>query len=310
MGTAVRNASKSEAFASDQALMKALLAVVLVLTAAAAYAAVTLTHVHGLAYSADGKRLMIPSHHGLAVYEGGKWSKAPGPQHDYMGFSATAKHLYSSGHPAPGSGLLNPFGLIRSKDGGKTWDKLGLEGETDFHVLATSWNTNAIYVWNPAPSSRMQKPGLHYTLNDGFAWKPAPAAGLEGDPRVLAVHPDDDATVAVATSAGIYLSRDSGERFEPLAEGGRGLAAFFDLDGKQLWYSSFDAQPRLARIALDGGKTTSVKLPPLTEDAVAYVAQNPAARKEYAIATFSRSVYLSRDGGESWKQIANRGSAR
>src|SRR5439155_1069662 len=83
--------------------------------------------------------------------ENGKWSKAPGPQHDYMGFSATSKHLYSSGHPAPGSGLVNPFGLIRSRDGGKTWDKLGLEGETDFHVLATSWHTNAIYVWNPAP---------------------------------------------------------------------------------------------------------------------------------------------------------------
>ena len=43
-----------------------------------------LTHVHGLAYSADGKRLMIPSHHGLAIYENGKWTKAPGAEHDYM----------------------------------------------------------------------------------------------------------------------------------------------------------------------------------------------------------------------------------
>jgi hypothetical protein len=101
----------------------------MVLTAGAAQAqGMTLTHVHGLAYSADGQRLMLPSHHGLAVYENGKWSKAPGPQHDYMGFTATAKHLYSSGHPAPGSGLVNPFGLIRSRDGGNNWEKLGLEG--------------------------------------------------------------------------------------------------------------------------------------------------------------------------------------
>src|SRR5581483_12527598 len=84
-----------------------------------------LTHVHGLSYSADGRRIIIPSHFGLAVYEDGKWSKAPGPEHDYMGFSATASHIYSSGHPAAGSGLVNPFGLLRSKDGGKTWDKLG-----------------------------------------------------------------------------------------------------------------------------------------------------------------------------------------
>src|SRR5688572_7919185 len=106
----------------------AMFAVLVAGGAAHAQSSVTLTHVHGLAYSADGKRLMIPSHHGLALYESGRWSKAPGPQHDYMGFSATAKYLYSSGHPAPDSGLVNPFGLIRSRDGGNTWEKLGLEG--------------------------------------------------------------------------------------------------------------------------------------------------------------------------------------
>src|SRR5207302_789314 len=177
--------------------------------AAQAQNSVTLMHVHGLSYSADGKRLMIPSHHGVAVYANAKWSKASGPEHDYMGFSATSKHLYSSGHPAPGSGLVNPFGLIRSRDGGKTWDKLGLEGESDFHLLATSWHTNAIYVWNSQPNSRMREPGLHYTLNDGFAWKSVRAAGLQGDPRALAVHPDDAASVAVATSSGVFVSRDS-----------------------------------------------------------------------------------------------------
>lgn len=288
-----------------------LLIVLLVATAAAhAQPAVTLTHVHGFAYSPDGKRLMIPSHHGLAVYEKGKWSKAPGEQHDYMGFSATASNLYSSGHPASGSGLVNPFGLIRSRDGGKTWDKLGLEGEIDFHLLATGWNTNAIYVWNPEPNSRMRKPGLHYTLNEGFAWKLAQAAGLEGDPRALAVHPDNAATVAVASAKGVYLSHDSGGRFAPVAEGAEGLAVFFDLDGKHLWYSAFDGQPRLARAPLGGGAATQVKLPPLSEDAVAYIAQNPTARGEYAIATFGKSVYLSKDAGRSWSQIADRGKAK
>src|SRR3954465_13556459 len=91
-----------------------------------------LVHVHGLSYSGDGKRLMIPSHFGLAIYENGKWSKAPGPEHDYMGFSATAKHIYSSGHPAAGSNLVNPFGLLRSEDGGKTSDRPALEGKTRF----------------------------------------------------------------------------------------------------------------------------------------------------------------------------------
>jgi photosystem II stability/assembly factor-like uncharacterized protein len=271
---------------------------------------VTLHHVHGLAYSPDGKRLMIPSHHGLAVYENGKWKKAPGPQHDYMGFSATAKNLYSSGHPAQGSGLVNPFGLIRSKDGGKTWDKLGLEGETDFHLLATGWNTNAIYVWNPAPSSRLKRPGLHFTLNDGFTWKAARAEGLAGEPRALAVHPDNVAIVAVASSEGLYLSTDSGERFVKRSGDGEGLSAFFDLDGKHLWYASFDGRPMLSRLALEDGNSAKISLPPLKNDAVAYIVQNPARRPEYAIATFERSVYVTRDSGQSWKQIADRGTTK
>ena len=82
---------------------------------------ISLMHVHGLSYSADGRQLLVPSHHGLAVYSDGRWSKAPGPQHDYMGFAGSGTALYSSGHPAPGTGLVNPFGVIKSVDGGRTW---------------------------------------------------------------------------------------------------------------------------------------------------------------------------------------------
>lgn len=271
---------------------------------------VSLTHVHGLAYSSDGEQLTVPSHHGLAVYRNGKWSKAPGPEHDYMGFSATAKGLYSSGHPAHGSGLVNPFGLMRSRDGGKTWDKLGLEGESDFHLLAAGWNTNAVYVWNPAPSSRMKAAGLHYTPNDGLLWRRAKAAGLAGELRSLAVHPDDAATLAVATSEGLYLSRDSGERFAKAAANGEGLSVLFDLDGKSLWHGSFGDRPRLLRLPLGGGNPVEAVLPALKDDAVAYIAQNPARRQEYAIATFERSIYLSKNAGQTWSQIADRGKAR
>lgn len=271
---------------------------------------VTLTHVHGLAYSPDGKQLMVPSHHGLAVYRDGKWSKAPGPMHDYMGFAATRTRIYSSGHPAPGSPLPDPFGLIRSVDGGVNWERLGLTGESDFHLLAASWNTNAVYVWNAEKNSRMSAPGLHVTLNEGFMWQRAAAKGLAGKPRALAVHPAEAKIVAVATSSGIYLSKNSGDSFELLAGGAAGLAVFFDLNGNHLWHSTYDGNPRLVRLELKGGAAAAVALPPLKDDAVAYIAQNPAKPKEYAIATFERSIYISKDAGKTWKQIAERGSGK
>lgn len=77
-----------------------------------------------------------------------------------------------------------------------------------------------------------------------------------------------------------------------------------------MWYASFDGRARLVQLPLDGGHPVQVRLPPLKEDAVAHVAQNPARKLEYAIATFKRDVYVSRDRGESWRQIAQAGKGK
>ena len=270
---------------------------------------VTLMHVHGLSYSTDGARLIIPSHDGLAIFENGRWSKAPGPAHDYMGFSATRDALYSSGHPAPGSGLVNPFGLIKSRDGGKTWSKLGLEGESDFHTLATSWGTNAVYVVNHAANSRMSQAGIYFTTNDGLKWTRAAAQGLGGDLKSLAAHPTDAAVVAAGTADGLYLSRNAAASFERLVGGRQVFAEAFALDGQYIWFSGYAGTATLMRIALKAGASPeALPLPPLGEDAVAYIAQNPARPKELAIATFKRSVLLSKDEGRTWTRIAQSGA--
>lgn len=275
--------------------------------AACGDAAVTLTHVHGLAFSPDGRRLSIPSHHGLAVYSEGRWSKAPGPAHDYMGYSVTRQAIYSSGHPARGSGLTNPFGLIKSSDDGRTWQQLGLQGESDFHLLASGFDNAALYVYNGRPNSRMSSPGLYYSRNDGADWQQAAARGIGEAPTALAVHPSDSKMVVVATGAGLYLSRDAGQRFRAVTAGEQVLSAAFSLDGSSLWFGSYGNAAKLSRLDLQTRQITSLAVPELHEDAIAYLAQNPARPQEWAMATFKRDVYLSQDAGTSWSAIAKAG---
>lgn len=286
-------------------------ALVLAMPSIAVGGTVTLQHVHGLDYSVDGKQLLIPSHDGLAIYrDGGGWSIMPGPRHDYMGFSATHKYFYSSGHPAPGSGVVNPLGLMRSSNGGAKWDQLGLQGESDFHLLATGYESNAVYVYSPEANRRMKTPGIYATLNDGFTWRRAEANGLEGKLVALAVHPTDAKTLAAASSKGLFLSKDGGDRFERIAGSGQVLATYFSLDGRQLWFASHDGKPHLYRIDLGVRTPTEVALPALTADAVAYIAQNPAAPSSYAIATFERDVYVTANTGAEWRQIAEHGRTK
>lgn len=271
---------------------------------------IVLPHVHGLAYDASGAKLFVAVHDGLLVFDGDRWERGPEPRHDYMGFTATRKHFFSSGHPAPGSGDINPLGLTQSADGGKTWTKHGLQGESDFHLLAAGFENDAVYVYSAAPNSRMKQAGIYYTLNQGFTWQRADGGGLKGKLFALAVHPTDAATVAASTDAGVYLSRDHGARFEPLVADRQALGVKFDLDGKSLWFGAFDSGPSLERIALVGPRRERAPLPPIGRDAVAYIAQNPARPDEIAIATFERSVFMSRDRGKTWKEIATRGKAR
>ena len=132
-------------------------------------------HGHGLSFTSDGKALLAPSHRGLAVYQDGEWSEAPGPIQGFSGFSVGERAIYSSGHSRPGVAEAGSAGLIRSTDGGGTWHPLALTGEADFRLLAAGHRSHAIYVVSTRPNSAMQAPGLYVTYDEGKSWRPAAA---------------------------------------------------------------------------------------------------------------------------------------
>lgn len=264
---------------------------------------VEMPHLHGLGYSADGRQLLVPAHEGLRIFADGAWHTPDTPANDYMGFAATDDGFYSSGHPAPGSNLINPLGLVKSADGGATLTKLGFEGESDFHGMAVGYKNHAIYVLNPEPNSKLGT-GMYYSLDDGTTWQPSTAQGVSGEPIQLAVHPIDARTVALATDQGLLLSPDHGNTFTSVPSTGQVTAATFRPDGTRLLFGS----TTLSVYDTVSKEITTLPTPQIgSQDAISYIAVNPAQPQERAIATFNRNIYRSQDGGQTWQQIARDG---
>jgi photosystem II stability/assembly factor-like uncharacterized protein len=164
-----------------------------------------------------------------------------------------------------------------------------------------------VYVFTPTANTRMPRPGLYSTTDDGQQWRAAPGTGLVDSPASLAVHPTLAQVVAVGTRSGVYLSQDSGAHFQRLAVASQVLAVCFTSDGQHLWFSSFDGTAALARMQWQTGQREPVALPPMDQDTVTYIAHNPVNMQEWAIATHKRDVYVSVDHGQTWKQIAKQG---
>ncbi len=270
-----------------------------------------LPHIHGLSYSADGRQLLIPNHRGIAVYEQGRWTKTSGPEHDFMGYAATRNTLYGSGHPAADSDIVNPLGLMKSTDGGRTWKMMGLEGESDFHRLAASYAANALYLINTGINSRMNQIGMYLTVDEGVTWTYAEAEGLARDVNNLAVHPTDINMVVAGAPEGLYLSRDAAGKFERVAAiRGAVAAVAFDRDGQHIWVSQDAPNAALVRVGLkDGTQAEVFQSPALGDDVVSFIAMNPVRHDEIAVTTRKRNVFLSKDQGRTWKQLAKGGFA-
>jgi hypothetical protein len=160
-----------------------------------------ISHVHGLVVDADGS-VRAGTHDGVRVISTDGVVTAVGPQDDLMGMTGLpgTMRLVSSGHPGPGSPLPNPVGLIRSDDGGATWESVSLAGQIDFHALAV---TEEMIVGFDGVT------GIVTSTDGGATWQQgAPMAALS-----LAAVGEE---VWAATPEGVMHSTDRGASFAPL----------------------------------------------------------------------------------------------
>ncbi|MGE1014134.1 VPS10, VPS10 domain protein [Bacillus wiedmannii] len=262
-------------------------------------------HIHGIGYAGNMLGVSIATHSGIKVYHNGKWFETKTELHDYMGFQATKNGFFASGHPEPGANLKNPLGLMKSSDSGNTLEKLAFYGESDFHNLAVGYNTEAIYLYNERPNSKLQQ-GFYFSTNNGQDWKNSKLKGLSSTIHSFSVHPDQSSVVAVSAKDGVYLSTDYGNTFELFSTSLESTAV--TLSNEDVFYAPINKQ-MITKKSIATNEETNIQTPSLdSKDAIMYISQNPQNSSEIVFATMKANVFLSTDEGKTWKQITKEGA--
>lgn len=165
--------------------------------------ALAASHVHGVAVDPADGTLLLATHDGLyEIADDGRSSRV-GPVIDLMGFAVAGPgHFLASGHPGQGVDLPQPVGLIESTDGGRTWEPVSRQGQSDFHALAVS------------PAGVLGYDGSLRYSDAGEEWE---TRSIPAAPHTLAASPDG-AQILATTEQGLLRSPDGGRTWEPVVD--------------------------------------------------------------------------------------------
>lgn len=240
-------------------------------------------HVHGLGVDPADESLVIATHSGLfRAPDGEQEAERIGDRRqDTMGFTVVGPGRYlGSGHPDLRDDLPPLLGLIRSDDGGRSWDSVALLGEADFHVLRSAgpW----IYGVNSLDGA------LLVSSDAGRNWQketpPGPLVDVVPDPA-------DPRHLIGATEDGVHSSDDGGASWRPRAKGPTGLLAWpsakelYLLDGSGVLRRSGDAGRSFETVGSIDGQPAAFA----------------AHRGDLYVALHSNEIRVSSDGGRTWR---------
>lgn len=237
-------------------------------------AAPEMQHIHNLALRGD--TLLMGSHHGLWEQQPGQVPTQVSKTFDVMGFAADGETYLASGHPGEGMDAPADLGLLKSTDGGRTFENVSLSGEVDFHRLVASGST--ILGVDSGDGT------LRRSTDAGRTWR-----SLGTGPFDIAIDPADPDRVLGTTEQGPVVSTDGGSSFQPIKEAP--LIAFLSWNGDSL-----------GGIAPDGMVYTSADRGKTWEHA-GHVEAEPAAftmTGGRVVVLAGETIFASADGGKTF----------
>ncbi len=175
----------------------------------AAQTPVAFGHIHAVVPEA-GATILVATHMGLyrVDAEGSVEGPLGGYDFDVMGLTVTDGVLIASGHPGMDtpSELGSPnLGIIRSEDGGQSWEPVAFTGEEDFHVLTAGPDGQVYGIGSSSPV-------VQISGDSGSTWM----AGSEITAADLAV--TADGVIYAATQSGLFASDDNAAAFGLVAD--------------------------------------------------------------------------------------------
>lgn len=243
-------------------------------------------HVHGLGVNPADGALFVATHTGLFRAPEGvqRARRVAGRYQDTMGFTVVGPNRFlGSGHPDLREKLPPFLGLIESRDGGRSWRALSLQGTVDFHVLEASGRR--IYGYGSEFASRT--PRFLTSDDGGRSWARLKAP----EPLIaLAIAPADPRRLIASGERRVFSSRDGGRSWSPVEAPSPGLLTWttagvyvVSADGR-VWRNSDGAAA--------WREATGVGGPPAAFDA--------APSGELLVALHDGIVKRSSDQGRSW----------
>ena len=155
----------------------------------------SVSHIHHV--KVVGSKVLVLTHEGLYELVGENNIKLVGKEKiDVMGFVSLGNVLVASG-PAVGSKMPNPIGVIKSLDGGLTWNSVSLTGKVDFHFLEG--------LGSDLYGADSQTGKLMYSADSGVTWKTLGANTFTD----IAVSPKKSGVAIAIKDSGLVLTQNA-----------------------------------------------------------------------------------------------------
>ncbi len=170
----------------------------------------SVAHVHAIVPAPDGEGFLLGTHEGIfsATATGELGPRIGGNDLDAMGLTVLDDSLIASGHPGrntPAELGEGNLGIIRSEDGGGTWEPVAFTGEKDFHILAAGPD-GTLYGQDAGDSAVLT------STDEGVTWTSTGNRLI-----ILGLVVDASGQIIAVTPSGLQVSRDRGETFGLLA---------------------------------------------------------------------------------------------